>query len=83
MSGVKASSFPKYVSGLAHLRQGDKVDSAEQQAKPKLVKPVHEKEKQSKSEPIIEYHKQLLGHPNLVVTRSTAKARDGTSVKLP
>ena len=31
--------------------------------------------KKSRSEPVKEYHKQL-GHPNLVVTRSMAKARD-------
>ena len=76
VSGVECFGVPKDGGELAHSGQGDLVDSAEQQlAQPKLAKPVPEKKKKSKSEPINEYHKQL-GHPNLVVTRSMAKSRD-------
>ena len=75
VSGVDAYGVQEKHSELAHLGQEDSAKNAQQQAKPKLAIPVPEKKKKSKSEPINEYHKQL-GHPNLVVTRSTAKARD-------
>ena len=45
VSGVESFSALEDGSKLAHLGQGDKVDSAKQQAKPKLTKPVPEKEK--------------------------------------
>ena len=75
VSGVEAFSVREDGRELAHLCQGDKVVSAKQQAKPKLTNPVPEKEKQSKSEPVNEHHKQL-EHPNLVMTRSTEKSWD-------
>ena len=79
VSGVECFGVPKDGGELAHSGQGDLVDSAEQQlAQPKLAKPVSEKKKTSKSEPINEYHKQQ-GHLHLVVTRSTAKTRDFSS----
>ena len=61
---------------MAHLGHGDKVDSGEQQEQLKLAKPVPEKKKQSKPEPINElYHKQL-GYLDLTVTRSTKRVMD-------
>ena len=67
---------PQDSGELAHLGQGYLVDIAVQQgAQPKLAEPVPERKKKSRSEPVNECYKQL-GHPNLVVTLSTAKARD-------
>ena len=61
---------------LAYLGQEVyKVDSAKQQAKPKLAIQVPEKKNKSRSESINEHCKQL-GHPNLVATKSMSNARD-------
>ena len=71
-----AFGFPETGGELAHLEEDNLVNSAEHQSvQPNLAIHVAEKKKELKSEPINEYHKQL-GHPNLVMNRSTTKARD-------